>query len=464
LFSALNRRPAFWLVIQPAVLLLAMAGTGNMAPQAEPDTAGYRDFDFSSLRAALSQTRTLGYPVLLRTVGRVSPSLAAVPYVQFLLHAGAVAALYAGLRRYGFAAIPAFAAASVLFYSGFVLMYVAVLLPDAAALSLAVLAIASLAAVVGRGGVGAWSGVVLFTALAYHFRPAYLFLVPLAPMLGAAMWWLAGAAGERSLMLRTRTPRRLAWLRLAAGLTAATVAPLLLFCGLRWTVVGHFGLVSFGGYNFIGITGQLLTPELSEDLPAHLQPLARSILQRSETASSGKRPGYFDIIENYNHTIWHVTAPAAQEQYGDDAVLVNERLTEISWQIIRLRPEAYIRWLLPAAKDGVAQLFEYAFLDRPGLILLAGLILCQIVLIARRRRQQEAAAIPRRDYFFELHASLLIALAFAAAKLALVILVEPPIHRYVAAAAIFLPMWPAIVLLDRLTITAHRGAERPPTG
>jgi hypothetical protein len=200
----------------------------------------------------------------------------------------------------------------------------------------------------------------------------------------------------------------------------------------------------------------MLTPEVARELPPHLQPLAHAILQKS-TTSGAKPPGYYEMHENFNNVLWTAVAPAAHELYGNDDVLVNERLSELSREIIRLRPWAYVRWLLPAGKHGVAQLFEYAFLDRPGLLLLTALTVCQVMLIARRRREPEATPLSAAAgaYYFELHAVLLIALAFAAAKLALVILVEPPIHRYVAAAAIFLPMWPALLLINRLNALAR---------
>jgi hypothetical protein len=279
-------------------------------------------------------------------------------------------------------------------------------------------------------------------ALSYHFRPAYLFLVPLAPLLGVLLWWLR-PVGEN----------RIGWWRLGVGLSLAAAAPLLLFCGLRWGTVGHFGLVSFGGYNVIGIAGQLLTPEVARGLPPHLQPLARAILEKQDAKPQWKPvAGYYRMVDNFNPTVWYVAAPVARELYGNDDVLVNQRLGELSQRILLARPLAYVRWLLPAAKHGVTQLFEYSFLDRPGLALLPALALCHAVLFARWRKRiaPHPQAIHGKDYFFEYHAALAIALAFAAAKLILVILVEPPIHRYVAPAAIFLPMWLAVALVDRL--------------
>jgi hypothetical protein len=438
---SLLRRPSFWLTIQPLLLLAAMTAAGGMTARVEPDTASYRRVDISSWRTAVAGPRTLGYPVFLRAVGMVSPSSAAVPYVQFLLHAGATALVYFGLRRYGFSLTPALAAASTLYYSGFFLSYTSVLLPDAPALSLAVAAVACLAAIVGNGGAAAWVGFIVLAALAYHFKPAYLVLVPLAPVLSVLLLWL-----------KPRQEGRTRWLRLGGGLTVATGAPLAMFCGLLWATTGQFGLVAFGGFNVLGIAGQMLTPELADEMPPQLRPLAHAILRKERELPEWKPPsGYYDLFDNYDVMIYHVALPAARELYGDDQALANERLGALARRIILARPAAYVRWLLPAAKHGVTQLFEYSFLDRPGLALLPAILLCQAVLIERRRRGLAPPALVRgSDWFVEYNATLLIALSFAGAKLMLVILVERPIYRYVAPAALFLPMWLAVALVDRI--------------
>jgi hypothetical protein len=241
----------------------------------------------------------------------------------------------------------------------------------------------------------------------------------------------------------------LGWARLAA-LIAASTAPLLAFCTLLWASVGHFGLVSFGGFNVLGIAVQLLTPEVAEELPEHLQPLAHAMFQKERELPHWKPPtGYYNQFDNYDVAIYHVAKPAARELYGEDERLANERLGELAHSVLRARPMAYVRWLLPAAKHGVTQLFEYSFLDRPSLALLPILVLCQTVLIARRRK----GLLPRgdgADFFFEYQSTITIALALAAAKLMLVILVERPIYRYVAPASIFFPMWLAVAVVDRV--------------
>ncbi|MBW3599633.1 MAG: hypothetical protein KY475_20465, partial [Planctomycetes bacterium] len=224
----------------------------------------------------------------------------------------------------------------------------------------------------------------------------------------------------------------------------------LAFCGARWATVGHFGLVSFGGYNAVGISGQLLTPEVAAELPPRVQPLAASILEgRRETPGWSNAGGYEEMAENYNVMVWEIAAPAARELYGDEDVLVNRRMSELARRVLLARPSAFVLWLKSAIKHGLVQLFDHGFLEPPGRILLLALAACHVLLLARLRRRP-ASERGWASPYFEPHAAFLMALVFALAKLSLVVLVEPPIGRYMAPAAIFFPAWLAVLVVERV--------------
>ena len=88
------------------------------------------------------------------------------------------------------------------------------------------------------------------------------------------------------------------------GLCSIAIVPFLLFCFLRWVVVGHFGLVSFGGMNIIGIAGQFLTEDMIPKLPETVQPLAvRVLATRAERVAT-----FFDVC--------HLPAPAGGRSEG----------------------------------------------------------------------------------------------------------------------------------------------------
>ena len=77
---------------------------------------------------------------------------------------------------------------------------------------------------------------------AYHIRPSYLFLVPLVPGLGLVLSRIGDPACSwaRRGIFRRRLRR-------------PCCVPLLGYCAARYFITGHFGLVSFAGYNLAGL-------------------------------------------------------------------------------------------------------------------------------------------------------------------------------------------------------------------
>ena len=144
------------------------------------------------------------------------------------------------------------------------------LLSDFPAKILAVTSVACLLWVVAdRKKILPWLALTVSLAGAYQVRPAYLFLIPLAPCLGIgfAFLWSKGRGGP------------LVWKAILAGLLAAATLPFLAFSLWRWEMVGDFGLVSFAGYNLSGLAVELLdVPMIDGELSEASQPLARVIL------------------------------------------------------------------------------------------------------------------------------------------------------------------------------------------
>jgi hypothetical protein len=429
----LARQPIFWLAVQALLLLALLQATGRLEPRLEPDSAGYREMSVDSLRSVLSSIRTAGYPIYLRAVRAVTGSDLSAPWLHHATWVATVIAFCVALQVAGFSAGASGAAASVLLYARTLFDYVSAITPDVAALSCAVLTMALLLVAVRRSGsVPAWLGLAAAGFMTYQMRPAYLFLVPLIPVLGVLLAAFVFRAPLRS--------RRLACL--AAGLVAAAAIPFLLFCSLRWAVVGHFGLVSFGGYNLIGISGQFLDEELVDELSPKSRPLAQAIVERRRGAGWWSAPRDYAAMEAmYNPLIWEAAVPAAEELYGEDAVAVNRAVSGLAWEIIRRRPARYARWLVRAGREGISRLLQ-VFITDPGVRLaLFVLLLIQLVIVARRWRSGRLPISPAASDrgFVEVNGLLWLALGFATAKLLLVILVEPPLQRYLAPATACAP-------------------------
>ena len=429
----LARQPIFWLAVQAMLLLALLHATGRLEPRLEPDSSGYREMSLDSARSVLSSIRTVGYPIYLGAIRRITGTDLWAPWFHYATWVAAVVVFCGALRTAGFAAGAAGAAASVLLYARTLFDYVSAVTPDVPALSCAVLTMSLLLVVVRRSGsLPAWLGLAAAGFATYQMRPAYLFLIPLVPMLGILLAALVFRTPMRS--------RRFAYL--AAGLFAASVVPFLLFCSVRWAVVGHFGLVSFGGYNLIGISAQFLDEDLVRELSPETRPLAQALVERRRHAPWWSAPQeYADMEATYNPLIWEIAVPAAEELYGDDPVAVNQAVSALAGEIIRRRPARYVRWLVRAGREGVSRLLQIVITD-PGVRLgLFVLLLIQVAVVVRRWTSGvlPAAIAPSDRRFVEANTLLWLALGFAVAKLVLVILVEPPLQRYLAPAAVLAP-------------------------
>lgn len=442
--AAFASQPVVWVLLQAALVAAFLEATGQFEARLNPDSASYRQMPFDSLAAALSHTRTFGYPAFLRLVRAAAGTDLAAPYFQFAAYVAAAVGFCVALRSIGFSRPAAGAAASALLYSRVAFEQTGDVVADVLAAALAVASMSLLLVAIARpASVVAWAGLTPAVFLTYQTRPAYLFLVPLVPLVGFGL----------SAFVHRRPVRSFGCLGLTSLLAASTVVPLLAFCALRMAVVGHFGLVSFGGYNLIGISGQFLDEKLAREVSPEVRPLAQRIIQRRRLVADWQPPGdYWAMEAMYNPTVWTLTVPAAEELYGTDAVRTNRSITRLSREVIRLRPRAYLRWLVWSGREA-ARNFLYLFVtDRATRLCLLALIGSQAWLVWRRFRSGLLPPPPSTSdrRFVEFNTLLWPALAFAAAKLLLVILVETPIGRYVTAAMLFAPPAFAVLTWHRL--------------
>jgi hypothetical protein len=460
-------------------LFFALGLSGSYDLALTEDSASFRPSSSETvgdlLATSLHGIRTFAYPLFLKGVQMVSPDLSDLPLCQFAVHVLAVVAFYLAVRPLVGSGRLALAVSSGLLYSNTILIDGRYLMSEALASSLAILAVAGLLAVVGRPrNLWAWGGLTLALFLAYQTRPAYLFLVPLVPVLGLLLLVLVS---PREAWRRRRR-------RVGLGLTAAAFLPLLAFCFLRLALVGHFGLVAFNGYSLAGIASQLLTEEGVPELPEEVRPLAEAVLERQEVTEMDRtypqyhdydherlRPGHpqgalywlrggLEESDNcyfwYDQFTWEVCDRAVGEGQllGDkeNSIARNEELWQLSLAVIKARPLAYAGHV--AGHFGLAVLLtlfnSYSFL---ALWLLAFLLLAtaNIVHVWRRlwpgRAKPGLEAVPPPDYTSALHLMVLVTLTFTLGHLLLVALVAAPIFRYTDAAGVFLPTVPAVVLV-----------------
>jgi hypothetical protein len=456
-FPHLNafRAPWFWFLTQCMVLAAVLAVSGRFKPVRVPDTPSYEMFPFASPLEALSYSRTIGYPLLLKLGGLVAGRHAAVPPLHYLLHVLAVGVFWLGLRNLIPSDWTSMLVAGSLLYSHLVFRYVNNLAADCAGCSLAILSIGLLlVAILGSGSRWSWWALAGSIFAAYQVRPAYLFLVVLVPPLGAMLAWLAGPAPPRS------------WRRLILTLAAAAALPLAAFGAVRWLAVGQFSLVSFGGCNFAGVVSALMDAGDPARFPAEVRPLAEAVLRRrAELAASdpqyspGPHSSYIQIENAFNANTWQIGVPAAQEVYGDDWREIDGRLWQLAVAIVAEHPLRYGVWLAKAFVRGVYMIVSEYIMNPVYFALLALLLGAHGLCVVLRKRRGIDGAAGGVD-FVPPSSVLLIAVSFALAKLLLVIVTSPPLGRFMDAAGVFLACVLAEAVLSRFREVAGGGSSR----
>ena len=417
-----------WYVFLTQVIAIAffLHWNGKFEPTPQFDTASYRDYSMESASAALNDKRTFVYPCLLRFFQQVDGSERLVPWFQYACSAIASGILLTALLHCQWNCWMALAAVSPILASQMVLNYTGLLIPDLIAQSMAVIVVSLWIIAIHFGsGFWAYTGLSIALFLTYQTKPSYLFLLAFVPVGGwIARWWLKPANDD-------------AW-SVALRLTLASVLPFLAWSTMRWFLVGHFGLVSFGGYNIVGIAGQLLERESIPYLNEETRTLAANILTRREAQKNWPQQRDYDSMEShFNETVWEIAVPAASQLYDSDSRMMNLQMAKLSSQILLHEPKAYGLWLVWAAKRAVRSSAEIV-LRNPVVMISIPLMLWAFAV--RWRRQLLGIRLTQAfDHSCEFQLMVWTAFGFALCKLGLVILVEPPIDRYCAPATLFFP-------------------------
>ena len=252
---------------------------GQFTPVLMPDSPGYLEFPFTSLSDALGNARTPGYPVFLKIIQQAYGDISPVPLVQFLCFCISVFAFYVGLRQFCHSNRMSVLCASSLLYANILHRHLHFIATDCLAGACGVLTISFLLMQTGQRRKFIYqlaTGVA--TALCWFVRPAYLFLVLLVPLLGRVLEFINADGKGRSGKGKGGG--------LFVQLSLTTITPILAYCMLRFVLIGSFGIVSFGGYNIIGISGQFLDQNMVGKLPDDLQPLAKLALERRSALES----------------------------------------------------------------------------------------------------------------------------------------------------------------------------------
>ena len=436
--------------VQLSLVAIWFTATGLFHAVETHDTAGYLHVKWDSPAVALSDVRTPGYPAFLLILRAISTNPDLIPVMHFVVYAASVFVFYSGLRQLSGDTMRSFVGASALIYARVLQGYVSVISTDALAAAVGIFVCGLIMLRLSSPGVMISVLLSLAVTAGWMIRPAYLFLVPFVPVI---TWMLYP-------VLQTSDPARKSrnWHCMSALLLVAM--PLLLYSTLRLSVVGRFGIVSFGGFNMLGIAGQFLVerdvPLLSEDL----RDLATAAIQRRDSGTLEAREfddlpvtNYMRMESRYDLTIWYVFSDNSARDSEQDSVRVNSQMRRLAQEIILLHPGQYVTWLVKASRQAVRKIV-WDFADNGlGCVLL---MLAAIVVVFNSCRRYRWNSIECSESNV-LQILSIFSIVYCGMNLAIVIPVCPPLGRFTDSAAVLLASPLAVWILNSTWSRRHTG-------
>lgn len=348
--------------------------------------------EFSQLdpfsRHALTLYRNMGYPVFLKICYWLGLGDEAIPYVQYGIYCVAIFFSYWVLVQTGVSALMALAFAnSLLFGNIFSRKFFGYLNSEPVSFVLIIISYSLLTLISARKSVTRWHWVsfAVAVALTYWVRPAFQILIVVFPITGCLMFRVCG-----------QTWSRCAHRLFALGI--ATFLPFLMISTFKWWMTGTFRLSNYSGRCLFGFGGQFLTKEMVPRLPGHLQSLADEVLRMRPLVSKtdiqrmwaiqewndpAPRPG--DLIRHFvdiqfDYTMWGLGQVLQGTRYGKDfyrtdSIAMDDELGELAREVIKMRPEPYILWVIKSFLIGM----DRALRDTPGMLF--ALAVCGCVFI-----------------------------------------------------------------------------------
>jgi|GEM_PF-3609028 len=434
------RSPLGGLILLAVATVVSAIALGMLHLGAAGDSDSYIEASRQGWLGLLGGVRSFGYPLFLKVVQWVSPHFSILPLVQMVIHVAVAFFLYGALRRYGASGWQSFALAGAFLLTLLNDPSSQCIMSDFLGRVLSVGVLGGLFWVAAdRPGRMAWAALGAFLLGAWAVRPLNVIWVVLAPFVGMILYILRPSNSGPA-------QKRAAW-PFVLRLVAVALLPLLAFCGLRLLAVNDFGVVSFGGYQASGLAVGLLDPSLVEKAPADVRPLAQALLaerqRKGVPAVVGPRGMDLRLWKrDFNIEAWDVAAPVAAKLYGQDTVLANRRLGELSRYVLRRYLRAYLLFALTNLWESLGGLLRF------GLVLQVFLAIAIVLYSARLLTGAWPGRIdpglPRPGAVAEQEWAVrngfaLAALLYGAVSTVFVALASVNLGRYSIAAGIFFP-------------------------
>ncbi|MDQ2080562.1 hypothetical protein RA307_10245 [Xanthobacteraceae bacterium Astr-EGSB] len=431
-----------------AVLSAALALSGWFAGDISADTASYRvplvwPDAFAGMRHPL-------YGIVLSVFG---DRLWALALAQTTFHFCAVIVLFREMRRFGLGGAAAFSIAAAALVSQSFLFHGRLALPEVPACSAMLIAFAAALRWTSRPSYGALIACMVFTGLAYAFRPVFLAAMIVVPLMSLLLARLFGYATGWRLPL----------------LAAALALPFLAQSSIRYAALGDFNIVSFGGFQMSGTAGLMIEPQHIERYPDHLRPTAAAVLKartaaekagavlRTPQNSSGNRSfisaavGYFDLYaRTVDNLVWGPITSLRGD--GESWVAFNKRLQAFALATVLIVPDRWAAWVTGATSRFVGR----AIVTNAPFVLLSALVILWSVWLALSGARPHDGP-HGRDWA----AVLIIVSGWIVCAIGIVLLTTLPATRYIDTASMLLPALPLLALITLMRQTKPPALARP---
>lgn len=434
----LRKSPAPWLGLFLFDRFATILSSPNFALSLVPDSGSYTSIaaKLASLEAVLSAFRTIGYPLFYA----VTPE-ALIPAVQLGIFFCAVFIIFLGLRSisgHGWVDLLACLPMATLnnIYRLDPIAYSHLLIPDVMALSMGMIAVGTcLLALGSERNRWLWLGAcAVATMCAYLLKPSYLFLVACIP--GIALGWIVLCR-----LYEWKNQLQKAFLPLCI----AVLIPLLLFCSLRLAMVDHFGLVSAGGRQLIGLAGNFLDSKTAGMVSEDMRPFANDVAEIMKTKKA-LAPRSLEGEGLYKHIFrtydWIIYGNGELIKYCPGTLECDAKLGALSREVLTLHLDRYISWLAASASDALKRAF---MLGRWEAVVLGGLGLSLVFFLAALLRAKEVVPLKEGLTGYLLSCDMKMVLwsfiCLLVSSLLVIILVAIPYSRYLLPTKIlFLPL------------------------
>lgn len=431
---ALLVNPSMFLAVFLFDRFATICSSPNFSLAFAPDSQSYISVasQLGAVAEALSAFRTIGYPIFYL----LTPD-ALIPAVQLVIYFGSIYIFFLGVRsvaRNGWIAMAVSLPLAIISgaYRLDVILYTHLLLPDSLALSFSLASVGfCLLAMFAESRKGL---TIMATALAvfvaYQLKPSYLYLTVSIPLLSVG-----------GVLLCQREHWKDRFRLFVVPLVAAVVVPLLMFCGIRYAVVGNFGLVSAGGYQLIGLAGNFLDNQTVLSMPDELKPFAAKVAEVVEKKQAVLPEGmigrkFFEhIFLHYDNIIY---GNGELQRLCPGILDCDSRFGELGRAILVANPTKYFSWMIWSGYE------SYKMVFRPGRwenVLWGGgglALLIALLPFFRARFSVDVGRDVLADICScELKMLLWLFFCFSLLSILVVILVAIPYNRYMLPARLF---------------------------